>query len=954
MEFRVLGPVEIWRDGRNVPIVGEKLRTLLAILVLRAGQVVRHDELAHALWGERPPATGRRALHSQLWSLRRLLTQESALSTSSGGYALHVPDRGSDLAVFRAAVAAAQVARSMGDVAQAAQELRSALVLWRGPALGGTRPEFQLVEGHPLEELRLAALTDRIDADLALGRHAELIGELRQATAAAPLHERLRGQLMLALYRDGRRAEALEQYTLARRCFRDELGLEPGDELARLQRAVLDGDPELLGEGRATPAGSPRQVPRQLPADVPRFTGRGKDLGTLDTLLGSVLVISAIAGTAGVGKTALATHWAQSRTERFPDGQVYLDLHGYSPRSPVAPGQALERLLRVLGVPAGEIPHDVDERAALYRSLLSGREMLIFLDNAATADQVRPLLPGSSPSRVLITSRDSLRGLAATHDVGFVELDVLTAEEAEALLHALLGGGQAPGPISALAALCGHLPLALRLAAAHLHATREPAAALVARMRAGGRLEALHFTEDPHVGVRAAFALSYRALPLVTRLVFRIASLHPGGAVGLDALAAMTELSAPATHQAVAELVRAHLVQLDEHGLIVMHDLVREYARERAAAEDDELDAVTRLLDWQAHTARAAMGFIDPDAKLLRPSVDQPAVTREFGDRESALAWLNVEHHNSVALIAYASRHGRPAHAWQLAYIMAYHFYQAGHIDDWLATQRTALDAVRDVGDVRGEAMVLTTLGHALMATDQYGDFLTCQRRAAELAQVAGDRRMHAEALYYVAHGLYRTGELADALEVNEQARLLYVEQGDEAGRLAALYAEGMIDIRLGKMRHALECLDIVLPSLRERERRHDEAYLLIDMGMAHAGLDDLAAAASCHEQALRIAREFGDRLMEADALCHVGHIAMRSGDFEAAIRHQEEALAHARRLPSRLIESRVLNGLGETHSARGDQERARRCWTDALEIALRIKDPYEAETARTGLAHLP
>ncbi|MGW4957935.1 BTAD domain-containing putative transcriptional regulator [Nonomuraea sp. NPDC004186] len=246
MKFRILGSVEIWRGGAEVPIVGEKQRTLVALLVLRANRVVPHDELLHALWGDDQPAAGRRALHNYLWSVRRLLADDDDLSTSSGGYSLKVSARGSDLAVFRAEVAAAGEARAADDLSQAAGRLRAALDLWRGPALTGTRLEFQTAQGYALEEARLAALTDRIEVDLALGRHAELIGELRQLVAAAPLHERFRGQLMLALYRDGRRADALEQYRLARQCVRDELGLEPSDELTGLHQGILAGEPELL------------------------------------------------------------------------------------------------------------------------------------------------------------------------------------------------------------------------------------------------------------------------------------------------------------------------------------------------------------------------------------------------------------------------------------------------------------------------------------------------------------------------------------------------------------------------------------------------------------------------------------------------------------------------------------------------------------------------------------
>ncbi|MGW2145101.1 BTAD domain-containing putative transcriptional regulator [Nonomuraea bangladeshensis] len=584
--FRVLGPVEIWRDGSRVPIVGEKSRTLLALLVLRANQVVPHDELVDALWGNRPPRAGRRALHNHLWSLRRLLAEDVSLTTGSGGYALRVSSRGSDLTAFLAEVADANAARVAHDVPQTAERLRAALGLWRGPALMGTRPEFQVAKGRALEELRLAALTDRIDADLSLGRHVALIGELRQLVSAAPLHERFRAQLMLALHRDGRRADALEQYRLARQCFQDELGLEPSDDLQRLHQTLLVGDPAPLRPSPPVPGERTPMVlaPRQLPADIVRFTGREKHLDELDALLSTTdgaLLITAIVGAGGVGKTALAVHWGHRRASSFPDGHLYVNLHGFSHAAPVTPGQALRQLLRGLGVLEAQIPVDLDERAALYRSAIAGKRILIVLDDAASADQVRSLFPGSRTSRVLITSRNTLRGLTATHDVGVMTLDMLSPEEAGTLLHSLLNDEEDAKPIAELATLCGYLPLALRLAAAQLGDTGESADDLVSRLRRGNRLAALDFAEDPHAGLRAALASSYRALPETARTTFRIAGLHPGRDLSVAALAALAGQGVDATRRSLTALVRVGLASCTGDR-VSMHDLIRAYARELA------------------------------------------------------------------------------------------------------------------------------------------------------------------------------------------------------------------------------------------------------------------------------------------------------------------------------------------------------------------------------------
>ncbi|MFI9551584.1 AfsR/SARP family transcriptional regulator [Nonomuraea endophytica] len=960
MKFRILGSVEIWRGGTAATIVGEKQRTLVALLVLRANQLVSHEELLRALWGDAPPASGRRALHNHVWSVRRLLADEGGISTSSGGYSLKVSSRGSDLGVFGAEVTAAHDARAANDLPRAAERLRAALDLWRGPALAGTRLEFQSEQGYALEEARLAALTDRIEVDLALGRHAELVGELRQLVHSAPLRERFRGQLMLALYRDGRRADALEQYRLARRCLRDELGLEPGDELARIHQGILAADPELMTADSAEPSQvrlSPaRVVPRQLPADVARFIGREKSLAALDTLLsashGRPLVISAIAGAGGVGKTALATRWGHLRADRFPDGQLYVNLHGYSYNATITAGEALRQLLRGLGVAVEEIPLNTDERSAMYRSILADKSMLVVLDNAATADQVRPLLPGSS-CRAVITSRSSLRGLVATHDVDLVVLDVLQPEEAESLVRAFLReDGQSQESIGELAALCGYLPLALRLAAARLRDSGESIADLVTRLRAGSRLAALEFEEDPHAGIRSTFALSYQTLPATARVVFRAAGLHPGPDISLEALAAMTSQGPDAISQAVALLVRAHLVHCSESHRVSMHDLIREYARELAGDGDGGAEALTRLLGWHAHTARSAMTHVDPDVRLLWPEVKPPTGgPRDFADRDSAMVWLNNEHRNTVSLVAHAAHHGSPVLAWQLAYITAYHCYLAGQLDDWIVSHQTALEAARQVGDLNGEARILTTLAHALLEADRYGEFLDYQRMAVELAAATDDRRMQAEAQFYVAFGLFRTGQLMESLEANALALELYRALDHEPGEIATVYLKGQVYVRLGRMQDALECLHPSLTALRERGRQHDEAHGLLDVATAYLGVGNVKAALESATLALSIARELDDHAVEALALCHLGEVKGRQGLYGEAVQLLQEALVHAKQLRRRLTECKVHNRLGRTSAMLGDHEQARQHFRVAMDLATKIDDTYELEAARAGLA---
>lgn len=642
MEYRVLGSVDLWRDGRSVPVMGQKQRTLLAVLVLSANQVVSHDRLLAALWGSEIPLTGRRLLHNHLWSLRRLLTDATHLSRTPAGYSLHVPPKASDLDVFTTETRVARTALDAGDVAQAADHLRLALALWRGPALAGTREELQLVEGAALEEQRMAVLLDRIETDLALGRHADLLGELRRLVAEHPLRERLRGQLMLALHRGGRTAEALEEYRLGRDHMRDEYGLEPGEGLTKLHQTILSED--SAGGGKAdgpaprepvVPLG-PSFAPRQLPVDIPRFTGRQESLGKLDVLISdgqdnAPIVISAIGGAGGVGKTALATHWSHRVADRFPDGQLYVNLHGYSYSESLTSTQVLRQFLQGLGLATDQIPHSMEERATLYRSLIADKRILVVLDNAASPEQVRPLLPGSALCRVIITSRDSLRGLSVTHDVHNITLDVMTKKEGRALLLNVLGAKRSVNDLSILdeiAELCGYLPLALRLAAAHLTGRPELAISdFIAKLRQEDRLTALDMQEDPHIGVRATLELSYRGLPEQVRRVFRLLSLHPGADISPEAVAALCGLPLDRVNEVTDTLVRAHLVHRSSDERLTMHDLVRIYARDHSDtedAEDERRSALSNLFGWYAHTVRSAMKHIDLDDTLLRPTIPAP------------------------------------------------------------------------------------------------------------------------------------------------------------------------------------------------------------------------------------------------------------------------------------------------------------------------------------------
>jgi DNA-binding SARP family transcriptional activator len=607
VRIRLLGPVGAWDGQRAIALGPRKQRLVFAVLALEAGRAVDVARLVDLAWPEDPPRTAQHAIQVCVSGLRSALRGADGLDIqlAGSGYLLAADRSVIDAHRFRSLLARAREATedAADDEARIAV-LEEALALWSGTALAGTATPAvaeRLCAG--LEEARLGALEDRLDGLLRLGRHREVLAELRGLVAMNPLRERLAGQLMTALYRDGRAAEALDGFRRYRQRLAEDLGLDVGPALRDLELAILrnEAPPEPGGArsqalvsvrsapGAARDADSP--VPAQLPSAAAGFAGRDSDLAELDALLagrspgGPVVVIT---GTAGVGKTALAVHWAQRHRDEFPDGQLYVNLAGYAPAPPLPPERALAGFLRALGVPAERIPPEGDEAAALYRSLLADRRVLLVLDNARSPDQVRPLLPGGAGCLTVITSRDRLAGLAVREGARLLPLDVLCPGEALEVLAGVLGAdrvGADPDAAAEVAALCAGLPLALRIAAAHLtrHA-RQPMGGFAAQLRAGNRLSMLSVAGDEQSAVRASFDLSYAALRPAARRMFLLAGLNPGGDLSARAAAALGAVPAGAARDALADLTEAHLMDEDVPGRFGMHDLLRLYAGDRARA----------------------------------------------------------------------------------------------------------------------------------------------------------------------------------------------------------------------------------------------------------------------------------------------------------------------------------------------------------------------------------
>jgi len=915
LDFCLLGPLRVRSGGRDVPIGPGRQRALLAALLLSAGRMVPAAELIEVLWGAAPPPAVRSSLQNHVMRLRRALTGagRALVLTQPGGYLIDIEPAMLDVRRFETSLARAKAAAQAASWAQAAELLRTGLELWRGQPLAGVDSEaLERREVPRLTELRLQALEAQILANLYLGRPAETISLARQLAVTYPLRERLHALLMIALYLDGQQAGALTAYQNVRDGLVVELGIEPGAELRRIHQQILQAVPPaevLAGAGgapvvpsRARPASA---VPRQLPPLAGNFTGRDAELATLTALAGELggqrdtSPVIVIAGTAGVGKTALAVHWARRAADRFPDGQLHLDLRGYGPGGPggrLSPAVALAGLLRTLGLPDRDIPADDEQRAATYRSMLAGRRMLILLDNASAADQARPLLPAAGGCLTLVTSRDMLAGLMARDGARRLELGPLPMPDAIVLLRTLTAGragAAAPARIAELAERCARLPLALRVAA-ELVATRPAAslAGLTAELAdQGRRLDLLDAGGDPRTALRAVFSWSYQHLDAETARDFRLLGLHPGADFDAPAAAALTARPVHLAVGSLTRLVRASLVQADwrtrRYG---MHDLLRAYAAEQVIAADGRAGrqaALSRLLDHYAGAASAAMDALYPAERHQRPRVRVGAVT---AGTVAARSWLAAERRNLTGTIGFAATGGWPVRAVQLAGTISRYLDAGGYYLEAIEVHGHAVAAARQAGDLAAEATALTNLGMAELR----------QGRSARAAS-----------------------HLSRAVELHRQA-------GDVAGEARAIGDLGCLYQQRGEYDLARSCVWRALALFRQSGDRTGEARALVNLG-------DICRRRGRHEQAVRylggsatLAGAIGDEASRAYALAYLGDVLRRQGRYQAAARCLRRALRLCRRTGSRPAEGYTLTCLGDVYSRTGDIGRARLLWQRA------------------------
>ncbi|MEU4246751.1 tetratricopeptide repeat protein [Amycolatopsis sp. NPDC026612] len=967
----VLGPLAITRGTEPVEIGAEKQRLLLALLAVQPNQTVRREDLVDVVWDEPPPSC-LELLHTYVARLRRALRPADLIVTDKGGYRLVAGEDELDLLRFEALLAR--------------EAHREALGLWRGPALA----DVGRLRQHPA---RLAVAMRRAKAVLAYAATADpedAAVQLRVLTAEEPLNESAHAKLVLALAASGRQAAALDVFAEVRRRLAEELGLEPGPELRAAQRQVLRQD-------FAVPE-RPARVPAQLPADVPGFRGRVAQLAELDTLLrrdegDTGARIAVLSGTGGVGKTALAVHWAQRSPAEFPDGQLYLDLHGYGTVRPVDPGDALSGFLRALGVDGADIPSEPDERAAKFRTALTGRRMLLVLDNAGSVGQVRPLLPGSPSCLVLVTSRDALPGLVARHGARRVLVDLLTEAEARDLLRALLGArvDDEPEATAALIGYAAQLPLALRLVAElALSRPGERLAALSAELAdERRRLDLLDGGGDPLTAVRAVFSWSYRHLASDAARVFRLCGLHPGRDLTPPALAALAGVPLPEAERLTGALVRAHLAQPTGDDRIQLHDLLRVYAAELAAGDPAESHAAQeRLFDFYVSSAAQAMDVVLPQERHLRPRVPDPEIKVL-----DAQAWLEAERRNLLAVAAHATRHEWPDHLRLLSGILWHYLDVGGYHEEALVLHTHASALAHDVGDrvAEAEPLIFIALGHWRVGRSP--EARRYLEEALVLARETGDRRAEIHAVNTLGLICRALGRFAEGIGYSTEALALARKTGDRTSEGLVLVVLGCSCRGIGRYREAIGYLEEALSLARDiADRttegyalvnrgdalsalgRHDEAVRLIEEGLAHLRamgvrvsegyalgiLGDVehargrdAEAASHLERALEIAQETGSPTNRSVALKHLGDVRLAQGRHADAARHLEEALSLARECGDRGVESRVLNSLGSLSTACGASSDALRYHREALAVAKETGCRPEQGRAHCGLGEV-
>jgi DNA-binding SARP family transcriptional activator len=997
MEFRALGPIELWSAAQQHDLGPARARCVLAMLLLAPRTIVPAETIIDRLWDTRPPPKARESLSVYIARLRGLLRQavgdEVQLAGRARGYVLEVDPDLIDVHQFRRLRRQAADLASGSDFDHAAVLLREADGLWRGEALAGIGGGWVGRMRDSLEEERRGALLERVECELELGQHAELVGELRQLLAQYPLDETFIAHQMTALYWSGRPGDALSLYRETRSRLVDEQGTEPGPALAELHQRILSRDPQLAVRAAGQRPGRAAR-PDTLPAETTEFVGRAAELEQLTGPGGSLPGVAVIAGMPGVGKSALAVHAARQAAGHYPDGALYLSLHSHDQASPsLDAAEALYRLLRMLSVPATHIPDTTGERVALWRAQLSRRRAVIILDDAAHYDQIRPLLPASGPSLILVTTRRRLPGLGADRTL---TLDVLPAGDAVTLFRRIAGEDRTAdtGQVAVVAELCGRLPLAIQLAASR-GSRGQP-------LRMADMIEELSqsparlgSTGAASPEVISAFDLSYQALEPDHQRFFRRLGVGPCECMSLQAAAALAGCTPAEAEKALGTLLDHHLLARAPDGQFRFRGLIREYAAVRAARDDpaaEQRQAVARLLDFYLHTADQADRVLHPFRQ--RPPVPVthlPAASPAVGTPDDAAAWLEAEWRNILQAAQHAGRHEWKQRCADLTHVLADFIEIGAYWDEAIAAHTLALQACRELGepariaqaalalsavsqqvgrheaslplaeeaaaiyrmlaDAGGEARALDQIGLAHQRAARSREALAWFHEARLQAGAAGDQLSVAAALSHSGIASWHLGRHQEALNYLQEALEVYRQGGDQRGTAKTLNNLGRIHLYCGYHRDALEAYQESLEIFTEIGGAQNRAILLHNIGSVHHYKGSYEEGLSACREALAIYRDIGDRPDEADVLNDIGAIYQSAACYDEALVHHQKARQIAEDIgdqSQQLISLRQVAGILHGSGRSGE---ALDHYSAALRLAREIGDPYEEGKILEGIA---
>jgi DNA-binding SARP family transcriptional activator len=958
MEFRMLGPVELWSAEQQCDLGPTRVRCVLAILMLTPRTLVPTDVLIDRVWDTQPPPKARESLSVYVTRLRSALRQaigESVrLTGRDSGYELDIDPETIDLHQFRRLRRQADALAANGDAEHAASLLREADRLWRGQALAGIRGDWVARMRGSLEEERRAAILKRIECELDLGRHADLVGELHHLLAQYPLDEAFIAHQMTALYGSGRPGEALSLYRDIRSHLIEEQGTEPGPLLSELHQRILRHDPELTmratGPGRVL-----NPQPDTLPPETAEFVGRGEELELLTRDDADTPRVSIIEGMAGVGKTALALQAARAVSGQYPDGTFYLNLHTHDPGHPsLDASEALYRLLRMLTAPATPIPDAPGERAALLRAQLGRRRAILILDDADQHDQIGPLLPETGQCLILITTRRRFSRLEGAREL---TLDALSLDDAMTLFQRVAGQGTSPddedtGEAALAVELCGRLPLAIQLAAGRLAQDYPP--------RLGELVEELSQSPARAAGagsaspeVMSAFDLAYRSLDPPHQRFFRRLGVGPCADISLHAAAALGGGTVAEAEEALTALLDHHLLTRGPAGQFRFHDLIRGYAAMRAAREDsrsEQRQAVGRLLDYYLRTADEAEQVLHPFRRRTprpAPGTAGTAVSSQSG----ATAWLNSEWHNILQAAQYAARHEWKQKCADLTHAVAGFMEIGAYWDEAIAAHTLALQAARDLADAARTARASLELSEVSQQTGRYEVALPLAEDAAEIYRSLADRRGEADALEQIGMAHQRAGRSREAIAYFQEARVLYHYIEDPHGVATTLSHSGIASWQLGRYPDAMEHLHEALAIYRDVGDRRGQAKTLNNLGRMQLYLGNHRDALEGYQNSLEIFREIGGPQHEAIVYHNIGAVYHYKGSYDEALAAYGRVLAIYHEIGDLLNEAGVLNEIGAVYQSAERYDEALIYHEKAQSTAEEIGNLNQQATALRGIA---